>query len=640
MRSSRLAAAFALLLSGSAHAQTTDPVETVRRDIAAALSTPLPITVIGPLIAADIRVTPDGDAFRVDLDNPLVMGIVPLGPVSFRVAPEEGGTLYRVTDFRLPSSIDVFNMATLAIGSTTFDGLWSPQTRSYRTLDFRLGEVSVRPAGMEGAEVALGSLGLNVAKEGVSGATQSRIALTATDLSERGLAGDDLRLGRLEAELTASGREPVDLYAVIARFAVLSMMQQDSSQLLQFAESLRVRRYDAVALGFRMEGLDVTGSVPARHIAAKGLTGRAAITDMTPAAWGRLAFDVDAEGVSQQGYASEARTDMARAHAGISGAQIPIGATLKAVGGLRALASGAPVRILVTDLLDGFADIGALALDTGIDAMTIRPVPGGSAGYRVGSAGTHLGLAGFRDGKGTLSLALSAQDMDLGGMAPGDAPRDAVARRIFRTLAPTDLRYDVSVSDLDEALLRRLMTGLAIATSDDAVALVAPGLAYVMAMRPLVETKDARFRSREIDVALASSVRLYPAWLLSALPFEGTQHVTLAGFDMLTRLLDDLDRKPRYVAPADIQADGSGADGYDGETGGTGGADPGGVALVRGLLATVKALSRKEDGRLVWDAAVPEAGKPLFTVNGITLRFPDFAAYAPLIGMGYGWSAL
>ena len=637
MRPNAFALTLTLLLGTAATAQTPETVETVRRDIAAALSTPLPITVIGPLIAADIRVTPEGDGFRVELDNPLVMGMVPLGPVSFEVTPQDGGTLYRVTDFRLPDSIDVFGMATLGIGSTEFDGIWSPQTRSYRTLDFRLNAVSVKPSGMEGAEVGIGSVGLKVAKEGESGATESRIALAATDISETGFMDDDLTLERLEAELKANGKEPVDLYAVIARFAVLSMMQQDRSQLMQFAESLRVRSYDAVSLGFRMEGLDLTG--PGRRLAVQSLSGSAAIADMTPDAWGRLAFDVDAAGVSDRGYGGEGRTEMAAAHVGIAGARIPVGATLKAISGLQALAEGTPVRILATDVLDGFLSIGALALDVGGSGLTIRPVSGDVASYQVGKVGTHLGLDGFGDGRGTVSLGFSGEDLDLNGMAPADTPRDAASRRVFQTLAPSDLRYDVALSDLDEALLRRLMTGLVLSSTDDLTGLAAPALTYVMAMHPLVETKDAHFASAEIDMRLASKVRVYPAWILGALPYEGTQRMSLAGYDRLTAMLDDLERMPRVeedrTTAEDDAPDAYGDDGFDG--GAQGGDDGSPITLVRGVLGTMKALSREEDGRMVWDFVAPEAGRPLFVVNDVTLRYPDLAAFAPLIG--YGWGA-
>jgi len=633
-----------LLSATAAFAQSE---ETVRRDIAAALSTPLPITVIGPLMAPDIRVTSDGDSFRVELDNPLVMGIVPIGPVSFRVTPKEDGALYHVTDFRLPPSVDVFNTVTLAIGSTDFDGLWSLQSRSYRTLDFRLNDISVRPRNVAGAEIGAGSLGLKVAKQETGGATESWVALSATELVVKGFTdGDDATLKRLEAELKAKGKEPVDLYAVITRFAVLSMMQRDSSQLLQFAESLRVKSYDTVSLGFTMEGLAVTGSAPARHLSVASLKGKAAIDDITPAEWGKLTFGVDAAGISDIGYGGAQRVDVANAHTGITGDRIPIGATLNAISGLQSLHRGDPVRILATDLLDGFVNVGSLALDVLANDMTVRSLANARVSSRVGSYSTHVGLDGFRDGAGRISVALAADEMDLSGIGPKSSPLDAVDRRLFQTLNPTTVRYDLHVSDLGETLLRKLMTGIAISSTEDLAGLSVPALAFVMAIKPVMETKDARFSSKEVDLRTTSKVRVYPAWAIGALPYEGTQRISLSGYDKLLAMLNDLERMQGSVTlteedmtgPASSDDRGAGAfnhDSYD-IAENTGNLNTASIAFIRGLMGTIKALSADEGGRMVWDIDFPEARTPLFRVNDVTLRYPDIAAYLPLIGMSFG----
>ncbi|MEM1366376.1 MAG: hypothetical protein AAGH82_11585, partial [Pseudomonadota bacterium] len=129
-----------------AMAQTAAPtVESIRNDILSGLAAPLPITVIGPLIVQNVDVTETGDGFRVILESPLLMGIVPLEAISFTLTPE--GEQLRVSDFTLPASVPLFGAAVLEIGSTDVTGLWSPAERSYSDLQFALGDLQVRTLG-------------------------------------------------------------------------------------------------------------------------------------------------------------------------------------------------------------------------------------------------------------------------------------------------------------------------------------------------------------------------------------------------------------------------------------------------------------------------------------------------------------
>ena len=119
MRLLSTVAAFLLASSNFVLAQTPDEV---KGDIFSALATPMPITVIGPIMAQDVKVVQVGDGFEATLVNPMLMGIVPLGSMSFKLTPQ-GTKLYRVTDLKLPAKLDLLNMATINIGGTTFDGL-------------------------------------------------------------------------------------------------------------------------------------------------------------------------------------------------------------------------------------------------------------------------------------------------------------------------------------------------------------------------------------------------------------------------------------------------------------------------------------------------------------------------------------
>ncbi len=81
----------------------------------AALSTPLPITVIGPLSARDVQIVKEGDGYRATLVEPMLMGIVPLSTLTFKMTPG-GDKLYHITEFQLPKKLELFNSVTLGIG--------------------------------------------------------------------------------------------------------------------------------------------------------------------------------------------------------------------------------------------------------------------------------------------------------------------------------------------------------------------------------------------------------------------------------------------------------------------------------------------------------------------------------------------
>jgi hypothetical protein len=288
----RFLLAFSASMAALASAAFGQTVEEVGNDVLSALSTPLPITVIGPVMAGDVIVTQEGASFRASLDGAMLMGVVPLGALSFKLTPE-GQRLYRVTELAFPKSIDFLNKATVGIGSTKFDGLWSAETRSYQTLAFELGALTVAPRDAGGGKISVGTLALDVAKEGTADAVESRFALSAKKVSVRGLTPANVAIASVAADLTADGKEPVDLYAVLARFALLTAMESDGHAALQFAESLRAKDYEKVNLTMTMDGVDVRDALPGSDVAMaiERVTGAAEITGMTPENWDAVKVD-------------------------------------------------------------------------------------------------------------------------------------------------------------------------------------------------------------------------------------------------------------------------------------------------------------------------------------------------------------
>jgi hypothetical protein len=585
----------------------------VKTDILSALATPLPITVIGPVMAQDVKVTETSGAFQAELVNPMLMGILPLGTMSFTLTPE-GDKAYRISNFKLPQQIDLMNAATLGIGGTSFDGVWSTESRSYSTLKFALDNVSVLPKSMPEAKVSIGTLSLDVAKEGAAGATESSFALKATNISSRGLPPNNIDVKSVTAQLRANGEQPVDLYSVVSRLAVLSIMQQDSNALLQFAESLRAQKYDTVTLNVEAEGLEATGAIPGSNekvtVAKAGIV--AGLTGVTPEEWAGATLVVDGKGITDNGVLGFAEMRADTSSLSVEGSQIPIGATLNAIGKLQALSRGESVGYRVSELLDGFLNMGAIKVKSDASGIVYAPRNENDPSVRFNTFSFESGTEGFRDGKGKLLFASAVEGMNV---LIKRFPR-AIDANAYRVFNPQVIRYDLSISDLNEQLLRKLFANTVISSEADLAALAAPGIVYAMSLKPVIETKDLRFTSNQVDISSSGKMRFYPAWVLGALPYEGEQTLRVKGLDKIAGFLGDYKTTPP-------------------DQGGMGAEDAAAVAMGASVLTTFEAMANKDGDAHVWSIKYPKAGQAMFTVNDIELRFPDLTS---LMGpmMGYG----
>lgn len=621
-----LALAFISQVSFAA-AQTT---EEVKSDILSALSTPMPITVVGPIMTRNVKVTKEGDAFLATLEQPMLMGIIPLGSMSFKLTPA-GDKLYRVTDFKLPKTLEVFNSFKVGIGGTTFDGVWSTESRSYRKLNFQLDQISVAPKGSQNAQVQIGSLSLDVAKDGDGGAPESKFLLHASDISSKGYPPDNINVKSLTADLRAKGEEPVDLYAVLSRFAVLAATQQGGGDsVLQFAESLRAQKYDKVSLNLSAEGVDVTGAAPesTNKFSVASVAGTAELSNVTPDNWGSVAITINGKDIHDKGLIDVKQMDADTGSISLTGTQIPIGATLNAIGKLQAISNGEATSLKVSDVLDGLFNIGALKVTTNASGIVYLPLKEDEPTLRVGKYSSETGTEGLRDNKGRLFFSMVVDDFNL------DVKKfdTELEKKLTAILNPKVFHYDVSVSELNESLLRKLFGDVVINNEKDYVALAAPAIAYVMAMKPVIETKDVRYQSADIDVALSGLVRFYPAWVLGALPYEGENKISFKGLDKVMALLDELKNTPPEAATPPVAVEGTAEQ-----------VEPpipvdnrGTYALAQSGLLTMKALAKTEGDALTWSIKYPKAGQGLFLVNDIELRFPDLAGSLGPLLLGYG----
>jgi hypothetical protein len=609
----RLTTAFAIAFLSSTSFVSAQTADQVKLDILSALATPLPITVVGPVMAQDVKVTEQAGVFQAELVNPMLMGIVPLGTMTFTLTPE-GDKAYRVSNFKLPPTLDLMNAATLNIGGTTFDGVWSTETRSYRTLKFALDNVAVLPKSMPDAKVTIGNFSLDVAKEGEAGATESSFALKLANISSRGLPPNNIDIKSLTAQLSANGEQPVDLYSVVSRLAVLSMMQQDSNALLQFAESLRAQNYDTVTVNVSADGIEATGSAPGSNervsVAKAAFT--AGLTGVTPEEWATLSLAIDTRGITDNGVSGLAELRADTGTVLVDGSRIPIGATLNAISKLDAMSRGEPVAYRVSELLDGFLNMGAIKVKSAATNIVYVPRNENEPSVRFNSFNFETGTEGFRDGKGKLLFSSAVEGMNV-LIKSFPRPIDA---QIYNVFNPKVVRYDLSITDLNEALLRKLFSKIVVSSESDLAGLVVPALIYAMSLKPEIETKDLRFTSNQIDIGSRGKVRFYPAWVLGALPYEGEQTLEVKGLDKITDFIATLKTTPQ-------------------DQGGVNPSDLAGVAMAESLMSTFEALAKPEADALVWSVKYPKAGVAFFTVNDVELRFPDFSAFAgPLMGYG------
>ena len=108
-------------------AQTAEEVEA---DVLSALATPLPITIVGPLLTPGVSVTPEGDGFRAVLSDTSMMGLFPFGEVTMLLTPLDGDR-YRISDMTFPTEIDIPGFARITYSDMAIEGTWQADTRSY-----------------------------------------------------------------------------------------------------------------------------------------------------------------------------------------------------------------------------------------------------------------------------------------------------------------------------------------------------------------------------------------------------------------------------------------------------------------------------------------------------------------------------
>ncbi|MEO0498367.1 MAG: hypothetical protein AAF141_13535 [Pseudomonadota bacterium] len=527
----------------SAMAQTAAPtVDSIRNDILSGLAAPLPITVVGPLIVQNVNVTELGDGFRVDLDGPLLMGIVPLDAISFTLTPE--GDDLRVSDFALPASVPLFGAAVLEIGSSNISGLWSPEARSYTDLRFELGDLQVRSLGGQSMQVDLQRLALSVDQQGSTSsngrlADNSLLRIETSGVRTQGLPGNDVTLDGLFAELKANGEDPVDLYAIVSRFVLLSAMQRDQSAAIRFLDSLRARDYALLSLEVSGEGLSVaqnSGRDGTLDVTTLGAT--LALEGATPQSWDNVNFVVEGSGIEDAGFTDRFNTNSVQsASSSLSGSDIPIGKIIEAVGLVMAAEAGVETEVDLGGLLDGLIGFDTIALETAAENISITSRREGAGGLDMAGYTGLIQLEGLGangQGEGIIAIDQGADGIEL--RLPPE--KDATQAKVQEILLPQAFNYDLTFDGLQLPLLRRLSEGTIIPAGAEPIELIMPLGLWFTTLKPNLRVVDTFFEGAGFGVRTRSDVTFYPSWMLSFPPYEGSATTEIRGVDNLKSLIE------------------------------------------------------------------------------------------------------
>lgn len=610
-----------LMLIGST-AVNAQTVEDIRNNLMSGLAAPLPITVLGPMMVQTVDVVEEGVGFRVTLDSPLLLGMVPLQTVQFTLTPEGDAGELRVSDFSWPNQVPLFGAAQLNIGASDVTGLWSPANRSYSELDFEFSDLSIEMLGGNPGKIDIGSINLAVEKEGVADSTESRLQLALSDLKTSGLPPYDTSLARLSAELKANGEEPVDLYAVVSRFALLSAMQGDQSAALRFLESLRAKSYELVSLELEGTGLQVAGSdgnANGPSVSAEKVFASIGLDNITPNDWENALIAIDASGIVDNGLFEPGQLSaLQSANLELSSKQLPVGAMISAVSQLMALEQGRQVSIDAGSLMDGLLGFENLIFETQFNGIRAKSSSERGPNFDIGEFGSRFAVVGLAQGEGGVNIRYSAKDLDV-------SLREAAtkqARMVQDLLNPKAFNYDIAMDDLQLPLLRKMVDGVTIRNEDDAIALVMPGTVWFTALAPRITLVETFFEGNEFSFEAESDVTFYPAWFLSFPPYEGVSSMNVRGIDKLRALLEEVkatalpaDATPRQAREHRDRTNG--------------------LAFAISAIDTLSTLAEEDGDRLIWAFELPEARNPQIVVNGMTLRVPDiFSALPALIAAG------
>lgn len=609
--------AITMSLSAPLAAQTTEEVKT---DVLSALSTPLPITIIGPLLTRDVAVTQESDGFRAVLQDTTLLGLFPFGDVSFHMAPA-GEDTYRITDLSFAKTLDFPGIGTLTFSGMEFDGTWSTKTRSYSTLKWLTKDATFKPdmGGLtDGVQepapsISMSSLLFDVLKEPDNTNTESKFAITVGDLAVLGMGPQNVTLGEVTAVLAANGEKPVDLYSVIREVLMLGSVRDGGAHLQALGQSLLGNTYDTVTLDLGGRDLKIQSMRgDDGYFNAGSLHATAALKDVQPRDWGSAGVTLRFGDVDQYKFLPDANLKLGEAVVRISGAELPVANMMTTFMTLAEPPRRRPVDASM--LLDGLMGFGKIEIATEGKAIWFEAF---DRRYRDGDYVTEkafetsydtwngaFALEGLNRDQGTLRFGT---ELTGGTIVLGDTAPEEVKPHIDAWF-PKELAVKSSVSNLNEALLKRMFKDVQIQNLQEPVEIVTPLVIYAASTVMEMASGENLYETALFRIEQKGNLRFYPTEVLSMMPYEGTSNLSMTGLPALVSYFDGViaELRPRSDEAAALNA------------------------LKSGLIVLRNLAKEGDNGAYEWTIARPDVTRREVMLNDVTLRYPDFAQYMPM----------
>ncbi len=588
-------------------------VDKVKSDVLSALSTPLPITIIGPLLTRDVAVTEVDGGFRAVLDDTTLMGLFPFGEVSFHLAPIDDET-YRITDLSFENTLDFPGIGKLSFTGMELDGVWSARTRTYSALNWVTSGLNFLPGEGGQGELSIGSLSFDVLKEPDDSNTESRFEISANKLAVLGMGPQNVAVGEVRALLAANGERPVDLYSVIREVLMLGAVRDKGAHLETLGRSLLGNNYETVTLDLSAADLNAANArnPDESYFKADALNIQAALSEVAPRHWGGAEVSLTFENLDQKDFVPDSTVTVETALLRLSGGDLPVADMMATFMLLEELPRERSV--LASDLLNGLAGFGKLEFSTEGKSVWVEAFEGRMRGdeyvketaFETGfkSWGLEAGLSGLDRNEGKLTFGTSFQG---GQFVAGTAiPDDALPH--INAWFPVGLTLQAGVTNLNEELLKTLLTDVEIRSLREPVEVLLPLAIFAAATVPDVAIGENSYETNLFRVTQSGNYRLYPTEVFNLLPYEGELTAHMTGLPNLLNYFDDTMKllRPRSEEAMALSA------------------------LKAGLIV-LRNLGEKGEGEtLEWTMKRPDVTRNEIVLNGVTLRYPDVMTYVPM----------
>ncbi len=525
--------------------------DALKSELLISLAQPLPLTIIGPLMAPDITIETDGTTQHVSLPDARIMGFIPVGNVSFDLT-DLGGKRFEVSNFALPDTIAMGDGMALSIGESTLTGIWSFETRSYESmrLNFRNLAVHVGDGSVELAR--LGSLEMAIDQQGKQDIDASLLSLTGINLAADVPDVGPVIAGEIGARVLVKTGQALDLQSLITRSVQSAFMAPDQSQLVSLMSFLQERRYDLLQAEVTLRDLDA--STPEGPWRAGLARLRVDGSDLTLGELGRLSVSVSGQDIFAMPD-DDVTITMGQGNGTLGLSGLSVAKILAALQQIQAAGHGMEVEGSLADFYDAFLGFDDLSVSLDInDLFAINPEDDDLESFGFDSLSVAQRLSGFKNRRGEIALnwVLDGFKVALPDLEPeydynynsetneyersekpvDPSPRALAERNLQRDLiallAPESLSLNVSISDLGDALAYDILKNLPI---DENIETSWMALLAVLPTLEIHMFSNADYRSQKGRLTANSDVVLVPMRATSFNAYTGSQTSRFEGWD-------------------------------------------------------------------------------------------------------------